>query len=273
MFKYGSFRNFIVKFILGIIFFVFGLGYLASLYSYSPNDPGFSQLNNNINKGEIKNILGLFGAYLSSYSLVFIGILSYLFAFFITIQGGKFFLGITSRLIILKFISNFLGIIIVNVSLRSLDLFSLEVGLISQFIIDFFSIINLEFLDNSFAYIIINILALVFGLYLILLSFRINFSWINKIVYFLKILKYFKFLFLIFGLLKYLKFKKRTKKKTLKSEPTIKKRNYVNLSQKRDEVSQTEKQLELGNFSFNLPSKKLLSKSIVETIKTKSLIK
>ena len=50
MFKYGSFRNFVVKFLVGIFLFGFGLIYLASLYSYSLSDPGFNQLNYNIMK-------------------------------------------------------------------------------------------------------------------------------------------------------------------------------------------------------------------------------
>ena len=84
MFKYGSFRNFVIKFFVGIVLFIFGLIYLTSLYSFSPNDPGFNQFNYSINDSEISNLLGFFGAYLSSYSLVFIGTLSYLLAFFIS---------------------------------------------------------------------------------------------------------------------------------------------------------------------------------------------
>ena len=114
MFKYGSFRNFVIKFFVGIVLFIFGLIYLTSLYSFSPNDPGFNQFNNNISDSEIRNFLGFFGAYVSSYSLVFIGTLSYLSAFFIAIEGGKLFLGITSRFIILKFLSNLTGIIIIK---------------------------------------------------------------------------------------------------------------------------------------------------------------
>ena len=76
MFKYGSVRNFIVKFLVGVILFAFGLIYFTSLYSYSANDPGFNQLNYNINDSNIENLMGLFGAYLSSYSLIFIGTLS-----------------------------------------------------------------------------------------------------------------------------------------------------------------------------------------------------
>ena len=98
MFKYGSIRNFIVKFLVGIILFGFGLIYFTSLYSYSPNDPGFNQLNYNINDSNIENLMGFFGAYLSSYSLIFIGTLSYLLVFFIILEGGKLFLGITSDL-------------------------------------------------------------------------------------------------------------------------------------------------------------------------------
>ena len=83
MFKYGSIRNFIVKFLVGIILLAFGLIYFTSLYSYSANDPGFNQLNYNINDSNIENLMGFFGAYLSSYSLIFIGTLSYVLAFFL----------------------------------------------------------------------------------------------------------------------------------------------------------------------------------------------
>ncbi len=273
MFKYGSFRNFVVKFFIGMVLFLCGLIYLTSLYSYSPNDPGFNQFNYNINDNKISNLFGFFGAYLSSYSLIFIGTLSYLLAIFITIEGGKLFLGITSRFIILKFLSNLTGIIIINVSLKSIDITYLNFGLISQFLIDLFTNINLNLLENIFIYFTINLLLLIFGIILVLLSFRINLSWINKILYFLKFFKYFKFLFSIFKLLKYVKFNNKSKKKALRSEPTIKKNNYVNLKRKSIIKPRTAKQLELDSFSFNLPSKDLLSKSNLRNIKSKELDK
>ena len=104
MFKYGSFRNFIIKLFVGIILFGFGSMYLVSLYTFSPNDPGYQ----NFNEGEIQNILGHFGAYLSSYSLVFIGTLSYLIGLFFTTEGSRFFLGIANRFVILNLISKVL---------------------------------------------------------------------------------------------------------------------------------------------------------------------
>ena len=273
MFKYGSFRNFVIKFFIGIVLFISGLIYLTSLYSFSPNDPGFNQFNYSINNSEISNLLGFFGAYLSSYSLVFIGTLSYLLAFFITTEGGKLFLGIANRFVILNFLSNLAGIIIINVSLRSFDITYLNAGLISQFLVDLFTSINLNLSENIFIYFIINFLLLIFGIVLVLLSFKINLSWISKIASFLKFLKYFKVLFSIFKLLKYIKFKKGSAKKTLKSEPTIRKRNYVKLNREKNVKSKPEKQLEIDSFSFTLPSTDLLSKSNIRNNKNKELDK
>ncbi len=273
MFKYGSIRNFVVKFLVGIILFGFGLIYFTSLYSYSANDPGFNQLNYNINDSNIENLMGFFGAYLSSYSLIFIGTLSYLLVFFIILEGGKLFLGITSKFIILKFLSNLTGIILINVSIKSVDIAFLKTGLVSQFLVDLFTNINLNILENIFIYFIINFLLLVFGVVLIFLSFRINFSWIKKMFSFLKFFKYFKFLLSVFGLFKYINFRKKITKKTFRSEPTIKKRNYVNLSKKNNNNPKANKQLELDNFSFSLPSKNLLSKSNLKNNKNRELEK
>ena len=273
MFKYGSFRNFVIKFFIGIVIFGFGSIYLASLFSYNQDDPGFNQLNNNINKNDIKNFLGLFGAYLSSYSLIFIGTLSYLLAFFLTLEGAKFFLGIISRLIILKFLSNLFGLLIINVSLRSIEKVYLERGLISQFIIDSLNGVSLSFLENNFIYFILNFLLLLLGIFLVLFSFRINISWVNKLFSFLKLFKHLKFLFSIFGILKYIKFKKSNTKKPLRSEPTINKKNYVSLNRKNINKPKSDKQLELDSFSFSLPSKDLLSKSSLKNNKNKELDK
>ena len=269
MFKYGSFRNFVIKFFVGITLFSFGSIYLVSLYTYSPTDPGYQ----NFNEGEIQNILGHFGAYLSSYSLVFIGTLSYLFALFLTIEGGRFFLGIANRFVILNLMLNLAGIISINISLKSFGEYYLEKGVLSQIIVDIFSNININFLDYIFVYYVSNILLFIFGIFLILVSFRIKLSWINKIIYSLKAFRYLRFLFLIFSLLKYLKFKKRTSKKTLRSEPTIKKRNYVNINKNINARTKPEKQLELDSFSFSLPSKDLLSVSNFKNSKNKELDK
>ena len=113
----------------------------------------------------------------------------------------------------MKFLSNLTGIILINVSIKSVDITFLKTGLVSQFLVDLFTNINLNLLENIFIYFIINFLLLVFGVVLIFLSFRINFSWINKLFSFLKFFKYFKFLFSVFGLFKYINFRKKLQKK------------------------------------------------------------
>jgi len=116
-------------------------------------------------------------------------------------------------------------------------------------------------------------LLLISGIFLILVSFRIKLSFVKKVISSLKVFKYFKFLFSIFGLLKYLRFKKSNPKKTLRSEPTIKKRNYVNLNKVSNLKAKPGKQLELDNFIFSLPSRDLLSKSNSKYNKNKELDK
>ena len=74
-------------------------------------------------------------------------------------------------------------------------------------------------------------------------------------------------------MLKYLRFKKSNPKKTLRSEPTIKKRNYVNLNKVSNLKAKPGKQLELDNFIFSLPSRDLLSKSNSKYNKNKELDK
>ena len=273
MFKYGSFRNFVIKLCIGIILFLFGIVYLISLYSYSPDDPGFNKISYNIGKSEIENFFGIFGVYLSSYSLIFIGTLSYLISFFIILEGGKLILGVENRYLFLKFLSNIFGILLINLSFQNIDTNYFEKGLISQFIIDVFTSINLNFLENILVFFLINSISLLIGVCFVLLSFRVSFTWLNKALSILKIFKHLKFLFLIFKLFKFLKFRKKIKNNSIRSEPTIKKRNYLNLNNKNNIKPKYKKQLELDNFSFTLPSKSLLSKSSLGNIKNKELDK
>ena len=45
MFKYSSFRNFVKKFIIGVVLITVSLLFLISLYSHSYSDPGFQTFN------------------------------------------------------------------------------------------------------------------------------------------------------------------------------------------------------------------------------------
>ena len=79
MFKYSSFRNFVIKFIAGVILITISLLFLISLYSHSYSDPGFQTYSSEQSDIDILNYLGLFGAYLSSFTIVIIGHLAYFF--------------------------------------------------------------------------------------------------------------------------------------------------------------------------------------------------
>ena len=83
MFKYGTVRLFFIKFSLGLILTLFGLVYIGSLVSHSPNDPGFNTFSNSSTGLEVQNYFGLFGSYLSSYAIILIGVISYIIVPFI----------------------------------------------------------------------------------------------------------------------------------------------------------------------------------------------
>ncbi len=273
MFKYGSFRSFIIKFVVGSLLLGIGALYLGSLFTFSPNDPGFNQLNSISNKNEITNLFGVFGAYVSSYSFIFIGSLSYLLAIFIFFEGGKLFLGINSNFIILKFFSNFFGILLINISLQPINIIYFEKGLASQFIIDIFSNINEELLVNIFIYYIINFLIFVLGLYLIFISLKIKPRFLDKTIKLFKLLKHLKFFFYVFRFLGYIRFRKKIVKNPLRNEPTINKKSFVNAYRGNRTRPKSAKQLDLDNLSYTLPSKNILSKSNIKNLRNKELDK
>ena len=54
MFKYGSVRLFLIKFVLGALLTVFGLVYLGSLFTYDLNDPGFNTFSSEEKQIDVK---------------------------------------------------------------------------------------------------------------------------------------------------------------------------------------------------------------------------
>ena len=87
MFKYGTFRLFLIKALLGSGIFGFSIVFFLSLISYSELDPGFGRFEVISQDYNVKNYLGLFGSYLSSYSIILTGHLIFLLAFFLLING------------------------------------------------------------------------------------------------------------------------------------------------------------------------------------------
>ena len=73
MFKYGSFRYFLLKLTLGMILSSISIIMLISLVSYNSADPGFSSYLEGEGVETVSNYLGYIGAYISSFMIVLFG--------------------------------------------------------------------------------------------------------------------------------------------------------------------------------------------------------
>ncbi len=257
MFKYGSFRLFLLKFVFGIILTGFSIVYFSSLISYSVNDPGFNTYEITEEKIKVSNYFGFFGSYLSSYSLVIIGTFSYIFCIFLFIEGVKFIIGYKTKLLVLKFFSNLIGIIVISfLSYKYFENY-FEPGLISLFLSELIKGYNYYPINSAILIFIVEILVLIFSFGLILFSYSIKLKYSTKLFWVFKIFKYIN---LINKLSYFFKKKSNPRKKLFRNEPTIKK--SLNLKQ-RESYYSTNKNLERSNldqFKYTLPSTDLLIK-------------
>lgn len=258
MFKYGSFRLFLAKFILGSLITAFAVVYLISLYSYSQTDPGFKIFETG---NEIKNYFGLFGAYLASYSMFMFGQISYFVSFFILIEGVKNFLGIKNSYLVLKIFSNLTGVLLINIFLVFQNINFIYGGEVSLFLSNHFSKILNNITENILLQYVSNIFILVIGLLLLLFSFSLKFKFFKKIFTVLKVFKLIKYFKFIFFFIKIFKKPRRVKSYNYKSEPTIKKSLFRNKEEPSISKRQPFKQLEIEQFKFTLPKRNLLLKS------------
>ena len=86
MFKYGSFRLFVLKILFGALLIIISAIQIVSLLTFDHKDPGFNNFISEDSNIEVVNYFGIFGAYLSSYSLVLLGQLVYIISFFILLE-------------------------------------------------------------------------------------------------------------------------------------------------------------------------------------------
>ena len=90
MFKYGGFKLFLIKTLLGLVLAGSGVFVLISLGTFSPDDPGIGKLHS---YGNITNFFGNFGALTSSVLLFLFGAYSYIIGAFIAFLGLTLFFG------------------------------------------------------------------------------------------------------------------------------------------------------------------------------------
>ncbi len=261
MFKYGSLRLFLIKFSLGLFFSILAFVYIISMITYNETDPGFNRFSTNNSTLEITNYFGVFGSYLSSYSIIIIGNLSYVIGFFILIEGVKSLLGIKNPYLFLKFLSNLIGVFFVSIFLFSYGIETINTGLVSIFLSDLLTQHLYIYFLNEFLIYAANLAILIVGILLIFLSFSIKlkpFISFFKILKFLRFIKYINFFSPLIGLLK-----NRNRKKFLinKNEPTIRKKAFFSKRDNPDLKNKISKQLDIEKFKFSLPDKNLLMKS------------
>ncbi len=262
MFKYGSFKLFILKFSLGITISIFSIFLFISLISYSSDDPGFSQYVDNSYSNNISNYLGYLGAYTSSLMIVLFGYSSYLISVFLLIDGSKLFLGIKNKLVFLKFILLFVSIIFLNIGLYDLNNNWYEVGLVTSVFNQIFEDLLQNIFISNYVILLIYFLFFIIGFFLLLFSFSIKIKYLSN-------LKILFFVFKVFKLIKYLNFLKifefnNIKKSALRkrSEPTIKNKNRTNYFQNNSQ-SKKENNKVLGDdrYRFSLPDIELVNQS------------
>ena len=260
MFKYSSIKSFFLKILIGILSIGFAIFYIASLVTYNQNDPGFGTFIDGSTAQNISNIFGIYGSYLSSYSIIIIGSLSYFFALFILFEGFKSLVGANNNYFILKLTLNLFGIFIISYFSYFYKLDYINVGLISIFISDTFSPFFSKYITNNFLILFLNVVSLVFGIICIGYSLSLKFTFIKKLYFVLKFFKIIKY-FNIIPWFKIFKIKSKSKLSKNKSEPTIKKYSFPTKNESLIKKRVILKNTKVNKFEFTLPDKNLLKKS------------
>ncbi len=273
MFKYGSLKSFIIKFVLGSVFTIFSFIYLGSLISYDQSDPGF-QTFSTINEQEyIKNYFGLLGSMLSSYSFVIVGSLSYVLSFFILFESIKSVLGIKSAFLVLRFLLNLLGIFFVSIFLLSYGFKIANPGLVSIFLSDILTKYILSNIISKALVYLIYLIILIVGFIFIFLSFSIKYKFVRSFFIIFSFLNFLKRLKIIFSVLKILKNDRKIRPLKQKNEPTIKK-TYPSYNNRSSLIKEKKyKQLEIEQFKFKLPDTTLLIKPTLRSSLEKEINK
>jgi len=216
--------------VIGIVFISISIFSLLSFVSYDLNDSGFGVVGSNI---EIKNFMGIFGAYYSSFFFVFFNFISYLIVIFFVIYGIRYVFNNFKKNFYLKFFLFFLSFLLINFSISFFyNNFSL-LGTVFQ------NQIN-QYLEVYYYFKYLQILFVIFLIFLSITLFCISLDFKFKNFYFLVSI-IFKTLGFVFRPFKYLnskinftkqrnsaKIKPILEKKSKKIEPTIIKTNSKN---------------------------------------------
>ncbi len=267
MFKYGSFRHFLIKVFMGALLISIGIFSIVSLYTYNSADPGFNTFSNNSSAPEINNYFGSIGAYASSYLIIIFGHFAYIFSLFVLFVGLGFFLGVKITYLIFRFLLNILGVLLIGASLYIYNFQFIELGLVHAIFFNLLNEVFLTYFNNDILIKSLFFIIFIFSFYLILVSFSIKLNRFYKLLAFFKIFKFLKFVryILPINILSKL-FKRNPKRKFLKNktEPTIRNKKTRFFQENEETIKSKYKQLEINQFKYSLPETNLLLKSLAK---------
>ncbi len=257
MFRYGSFKLFLLKVFAGSLLVSLSSFLILSILTHNPNDPGIGKLSS---ETEIFNFFGFWGSISSSVLLVIFGSLSIIIVCFTFYVGLLLCIGLTVNKLMLKIFFVLFAVFLFDFSSLFNEINIFENGVVSKILFDIF-LYYLPFVNDVYIYkVLTTILILIVSSFFIIYSFSIKIIFLKKI--FLRIVNTKMTIILkIFNLLKKTKPQKalsinRTK---IKSEPTITKKmqklkNNNNLKNSFSKSTENE-------FVFNLPQTNFLLKS------------
>jgi len=221
---YGNIKLFLIKIILGTALATLSIFVFLSLLTQGFTDPGFGNINSD---PKITNWGGIYGAYLSSIFIVFLGYNAYLIPGFLLISGLRILLGFKNSNFLLKFFVLLLGIALFCLALA---LNKINGGLIGDFLLQLTNVYISQYLDFNTTLWTISFCLTVLSFVLIYYSFGLKIHKIlRKTLFIFKIFIYLGRFLLIF---KYLvptissksSSKQANEKRTNeRTEPTIKK--------------------------------------------------
>ncbi len=260
MFNYGSFKLFLLKFFIGILFISLSSFLLLSFISFSSDDPGLGRLNVNV---AIENYFGFFGAIASSFMMVVLGASSVTIPLYMFYVGVFCILGKKIRLIFTKFLLIILTVIMFDFSISIQEIAIFQTGLLSGILLDIFYF-YFPFLENNFLYrFIVSVFGFSITFFSIIFAFSLNFiflkNFLSKIFYF-----FFKSVFRSLKLFRLPKISRRNnifKNNIIKNEPTISKNNKRNSRTAVERSTKNSVGETKDDFIFNLPSEQYLIKS------------
>jgi len=251
MFNYGSFKLLLLKIFIGILLFSFSLFLFVSIFTYSPSDPGIGKL---VERSEISNFFGFWGAVSSSVLLILYGKASFILIVFLMYLSIFLILGLHLKKPFLKIFLILLSITLFNVSLLLQQNFIVETGLFSKILFDIYKS-YFPFLVDDFLYRFLAIMSFILiSFFLFFYCFSIKVIFFGNIIYKLFSFNFFKPL----NNIRLPKVQKIKSKPLLrrKSEPTINKKakSFLNKAKQSKQISDSE-------FTFHLPETAILSKS------------